>query len=228
MASSADLLSSNSNSRPQTPLLPLTVNPSSNISRKNFKTILHFIPTLATALVSIYSINLAMEISLFPKQPIFHITSLSLSNFTVSEKKLAAVWVVNVTVFNPSFALQVAIDEIESSILYKEDDPLSITSVNGFHLGLREKKDLRMKFATTGREPVVEYPVLREMGGEWRGGTVSFSLEMTMWSTYRTGLFGWSRRVYVNPYCLGLDVGFDDGRLIGSGPKDCMVLMLVT
>ncbi|XP_021892439.1 uncharacterized protein LOC110810557 [Carica papaya] len=175
-----------------------------------------------------------MEFSVCPRQPTIRINSLSLSNFSVSETKLAAVWIANLTVFNPSIALRISIDEIESSILYREDNPLSITSVNGFHLGLREKKVMQIKFQTTGWEgdqPIVEYPVLREIGGDRRRGTVPFSLRMTMWGTNGGGLLRWSRPVLVNSYCSVLDVGMlagtGKGTLTVDGPTNCLAMMLL-
>ena len=57
-------------------------------------------------------------------------------------------------------------NQIEASILYKHDNALSLTSVDNFELGFGERKDVYVKFVTTGNEgnqPIVEYPLLREI-----------------------------------------------------------------
>ncbi|GKV29776.1 hypothetical protein SLEP1_g38675 [Rubroshorea leprosula] len=101
-------------------------------------------------------------------------------------------------------------------------------------LGSRGEKSLRLKFGTTGREddqPLVEYTVLKETKEEQRRGTVLFGTRMSMWASFRTGLFGWTKRVVLSSYCLNLNVGLIEnvgvGVLVGDGPLDWSVLVML-
>ncbi|KAJ0027678.1 hypothetical protein Pint_36152 [Pistacia integerrima] len=151
-----------------------------------------------------------MTSSLGPKPPLVQINSLTLSNFTVSNTKLAAQWVANISVYNPNVAMELSLERIESMIFYKENDALAITSVDGFDLEVKEGKNLKMKFATSGYEgdqPIVEYPVLRDIEDAKKNGMVRFSIRLSIWTTYKAKYcFAWRRRFLVNPYCLGLNV----------------------
>ncbi|XP_031283685.1 uncharacterized protein LOC116142407 [Pistacia vera] len=124
--------------------------------------------------------------------------------------QLAAQWVANISVYNPNVALELLLERIESMIFYKENDALAITSVDGFDLEVKEGKNLKMKFATSGYEgdqPIVEYPVLRDIEDAKKNGMVRFSMRLSIWTTYKAKYcLTWRRRFLVNPYCLGLNV----------------------
>ncbi|XWS45047.1 hypothetical protein CRYUN_Cryun15aG0103000 [Craigia yunnanensis] len=125
-------------------------------------------------------------------------------------------------------------NQIEASILYKHDNALSLTPVDDFELGFRERKDVYVKFETTGNEgdqPIVEYPLLREIEKDRRQGKVSFRIRFNAITRYEIDWPGWRRPVVMNPYSMDLDVNVGDGRIstassniIGDAPR--MVLCL--
>ncbi|WRX10503.1 hypothetical protein QQP08_002990 [Theobroma cacao] len=128
-------------------------------------------------------------------------------------------------------------DQIEASILYKHDNALSLTSMDNFKLGFRERKDVYVKFVTTGNEgdqPIVEYPLLRVIEKDRRQGRVSFRMRFNAMTTYEIGWLGWrTRPVIMNPYSIDLDVVRYGRRgtastIIGDSPMDGSLLMMVT
>ncbi|GLT90112.1 hypothetical protein SLE2022_080620 [Rubroshorea leprosula] len=190
---------------------------------------------LCTLLISGTLLNLFVEIAFCPGMPVVRLNSFSVSSIAVSDLTLSARWDVNFTVYNPNFVSVFSLDEIQSFVLYSEDTALSVMATEGFRLGSREEKSFRLKFGTAGREdyqPLVEYTVLKEIKEEKRRGTLRFGTRMSMWASYRTKLFGRTRRVVLSSYCLNLNVGLIEnggaGVLLGDGPLDCSVLgMLV-
>ncbi|XVF61474.1 hypothetical protein PTKIN_Ptkin08bG0132300 [Pterospermum kingtungense] len=128
-------------------------------------------------------------------------------------------------------------NQIEASILYKNDNALFLTSVDDFELGSRERKDLYLKFVTTGNEgdqPIVEYPVLREIEKDWRQGKMRFRIRFSAMTRYEIGWPAWRRKlVIMNPYSMDLDVNVGDGRgssasSNGDAPMDDSLLRMAT
>ncbi|KAL5742078.1 hypothetical protein ACOSP7_028810 [Xanthoceras sorbifolium] len=231
MASSSEFKTKNLKNIPYT-LLSVT-DESSKETTSTSKTTLLFITTLFSIMLLSCSIFMIMALWLGPQAPVVKLNSLSVTNFTVSNTKLAANWVANFTVYNPSVAMKLSFDHIESAVFYKENTALAITSAEGFDMDLRGKNSVQMKFSTTGYEgdqPIVEYPVLREIEEDKRSGTVSFSLRMNMWTTYKSaGNWVAFRRFVITPYCLDLNVGVvaGNGSLIGGGSTQCEVVMML-
>lgn len=200
--------------------------------------------SLSIITLSIMSIITVMTPWLDPQPPVIRVNSLSASKVNISRTKLAAKWVANVSLINPNFALDIAIDRMETVLLYKEDDALSLNSVEGFQVHSRkEKNDVTMTFATTGYEgdqPVVEYTVLREREKDItkkKSGTLRFSLRMSMMATYKTrryySWFAEEKHALNSSYIVDLDVRFDklgfnnnNGSLIKDGRRPSGVSMM--
>ena len=94
-----------------------------------------------------------------------------------------------------------------------------------------------MKFVTTGNEgdqPVVEYPILREIEKDWKQGKMRFRMRFDAMIRYEIDWPGWRRKpVIMNPFSTDLDVNVRDGRgstgssIIGDAPMDGSLLMVV-
>ncbi|KAK2655413.1 hypothetical protein Ddye_008465 [Dipteronia dyeriana] len=216
-------------------MLPVTEK-SSKGSTRTAKTILPIITTLFLVILLSCSIFIIMALWLAPQAPVVKLNSLSVTNFTVSNTKLAANWVANFTVCNPSLAMKLSLDSIVSAVLYQENNALAIASVEGFEMDSRGENSVQMEFSTTGYEgdqPIVEYPVLREIEEDKkRRGTVRFSMIMNMRTTYKSAGYNrvaWTKRFVMNSYCLGLNVGVvkGNGSFIGGGSRRCEVILML-
>ncbi|TXG58151.1 hypothetical protein EZV62_015980 [Acer yangbiense] len=216
-------------------LLPVTEK-SSKESTRTTKTILSIITTLFLVILLSCSIFIIMALWLGPQTPVVKLNSLSVTNFTVSNTKLAANWVATFTVYNPSLAMKLSLDNIVSAVLFKENNALAIASVEGFGMDSRGENRVQMEFSTTGYEgdqPIVEYPVLREIEEDnKRRGTVRFSMIMNMRTTYKSAGYNWvawTRRFVMNSYCLDLNVGVvkGNGSFIGGGSRQCEVILML-
>ncbi|KAK3226990.1 hypothetical protein Dsin_006852 [Dipteronia sinensis] len=217
-------------------LLPVTEK-SSKESTRTTKTILPIITTLLLVILLSCSIFIIMALWLRPQAPVVKLNSLSVTNFTVSNTKLAANWVANFTVYNPSLGMKLSLDNIVSSVLYKENTALAIASVEGFEMDSRGENSIQMEFSTTGYEgdqPIVEYSVLREIEEDKkRRGAVRFSMIMNMRTTYKSAghnWVAWTRRFVMNSYCLDLNVGVVKGNgsfINGGGSRQCEVILML-
>ncbi|XVE86896.1 hypothetical protein DITRI_Ditri18aG0072400 [Diplodiscus trichospermus] len=218
--------------------LPLTSKPSIK-SYSIPRIILLSASSIITTTILLYSLKMFMAFLLCPQTPIIQLNNLLVSNFNVSNSNLAAMWSANLTIYNPNIALSVQMNQIEASILYKYDNALSLTSIDDFELGFGERKDVYVKLVTTGNEgdqPIVEYPLLREIEKEWRQRKMKFRLRVNGITRYEIGWPGWRRRpVIVNPYNIYLDVNIvEDGRrstgssIIGDASMDGSLITMVT
>lgn len=216
-------------------LLPVTNQPDEEICKTTLSGTF-FRLTGIFFLTILFICSLVMFLSCLPPEvPIFHLNSLTVSNFTITETKLSGVWEADLTVENPNLASAISFERIESMVFYKENDVLAVTSVEGFDTNLSGRNELKMRFETTGYEgdqPVVEYPVLREMEEDRKSGMMRFSLRSSAWATYKTGnyWFMWRRRALLNPRCSDLNVGVEgeSGSLIGGGQENCHVVELIS
>lgn len=96
-----------------------------------------------------------------------------------------------------------------------------------------------VKFETTGNEgdqPIVEYPVLREIVKDWRQEKMRFRIRLSAMTRYEIGWPDWKRRpVIMNvPFSMDLDVNVGDGRgstiarSNGDSPMDNSWIRMVT
>lgn len=224
---------------PYTPLLPVTNQCSFNSASATTdvaKHILNFITTLFFLLLFTCTLFIVVEVCFIPRKPIFYLNSLSVANFTVSKTKLAGIWAADFTISNPNSAAEISFESIESTVLYKGNDALAITSSENFDVGFRGEKNVEMKFETSGYDgdqPIVEYPVLREIDEERKStGTVRFGIRLSMWATYKTSYYWgtWRRRVLTHSSCLNLNVGVfaGNGSLIGDDKRYCHVGVMIS
>ncbi|XP_007042834.2 PREDICTED: uncharacterized protein LOC18608203 [Theobroma cacao] len=167
-----------------------------------------------------------------PGGPMLNPDTFSVSNFSISDSKLAATW-------NADFAFRSSLHHHEydySSVtgtIYFKDikalNVLSVASAKPFVLGFKERKTVHMKFATIGEEieqQKIEYSALDELSKDRETGTARFSLKVDVrykskvWGTYFPNVLP-----YTDHYCWNLVVRFEadtgNGRLIDGGHKYC-------
>ncbi|ONH95927.1 hypothetical protein PRUPE_7G096700 [Prunus persica] len=173
-----------------------------------------------------------------PQAPNVQLNSLFMSKFNISNTTLGANWDMTLTIDNPNLLTWVRFNHIKGSMSYK-DNILAISSIEPFMLGLKERRTVRVKISTMGlgeedrdHQLVVKKRVLDEMMSKRReDGAVHFSMQMFVWATYRTGLWGTQQDVVMSPQCLDLKVGFSRGIGFGSGisggPMMCSVPILI-
>lgn len=175
------------------------------------------ISTITIAItILLWSLKLSVPFLFFPQPPIIKLNNLLISNFKVSGSNLVSIGLGNITVYNPNIALLIHMDQIEASILYKHDYPLSLTTVDNLELCGREKRDVFVKFVTTGNEsdqPIIEYPLMKEIEKDWKRGKLNFRIRFSAIIRYEMecpGLRG--RTMTMNPHTVDLDVIVEDGR----------------
>ncbi|KAM7264658.1 hypothetical protein ACFE04_002341 [Oxalis oulophora] len=206
------------------------------------------IASSVTTLILLYTLNIITQISTSPNPLIFQINSLSISNLNISDTKLAATWNTSFKVQNPNTKLDFHVTRIDGVIYYNDETPLCIGSVEGIGFGLRSKEEkiVWMECVTSGWEgdqPIVEYPVLRLIEKEYKGGsgTVRFGVRLNVVGTYYINKgtmlwwwWWWSRDVNVITDCLGLNVHVGvatesqsgTGGLLFSGPRICPFVVM--
>ncbi|MBA0570167.1 hypothetical protein Golob_003851 [Gossypium lobatum] len=197
------------------------------------------ISTITIAItILLWSLKLSVPFFFYPQPPIIKLNNLLVSNFKVLDSNLVSIWLGNITVYNPNIALSIHTNQLEASILYKHDYPLSLTTVDNLELYVWEKRDVFVKFVTTGNEsdqPIIEYPLMKEIEKDWKTGKLNFRVRFSAMIRYEIdcpGLRG--RTVRMNPHTIDLDVIVEDGRrrrrkrggnsaiydIIGDIPKD--------
>ncbi|KAB2008568.1 hypothetical protein ERO13_D10G099500v2 [Gossypium hirsutum] len=197
------------------------------------------ISTITIAItILLWSLKLSVPFFFYPQPPIIKLNNLLVSNFKVLDSNLVSIWLGNITVYNPNIALSIHTNQLEASILYKHDYPLSLTTVDNLELYVWEKRDVFVKFVTTGNEsdqPIIEYPLMKEIEKDWKTGKLNFRVRFSAMIRYEIdcpGLRG--RTVMMNPHTIDLDVIVEDGRrrrrkrgensaiydIIGDIPKD--------
>ncbi|KAK8331823.1 hypothetical protein V6Z12_A10G100200 [Gossypium hirsutum] len=142
------------------------------------------ISTITIAItILLWSLKLSVPFFFYPQPPIIKLNNLLVSNFKVLDSNLVSIWLGNITVYNPNIALSIHTNQLEASILYKHDYPLSLTTVDNLELYVWEKRDVFVKFVTTGNEsdqPIIEYPLMKEIEKDWRTGKLSFRIWMSL------------------------------------------------
>ncbi|OMP01646.1 hypothetical protein COLO4_11689 [Corchorus olitorius] len=133
--------------------------------------------------------------------------------------------------YNPNMALAIQMNQIEASIVYENDNALSLTCMDDFELGFRERRDVYLKFVTTGNEvndqPIVEYPVLKEIENDIRRRNLRFRMKLDARITYGIEFLGWRTvSMMMNSYIVDLNVNIGDHH---DSPMDgSNLIMMVT
>ncbi|CAH8341952.1 unnamed protein product [Eruca vesicaria subsp. sativa] len=151
-----------------------------------------------------------------PQLPTVHITSLSVSNFTVSDNRLAGNWDLRLQFRNPNSKMSLRYEAVTCDLRYDRVS-LAETRLQPFDLGTKEQAPVNGTLSVAGT--YVDGRLVDSIGKE-RGskGSVEFDLRVVSLVSFRYGVY--RRRRYVTVYCDDVAVGVagnsSSGNMVGS------------
>lgn len=183
---------------------------------------------LTLTLVSIFVILMAIIriawLVMHQHEPSFHVMSLSVSNFAVSDSHLRGKYEVGLTIKNPNKKIQVMLDRFQVLVFYGEVG-ISVAAVQPVYLEKMANKSVKVELVVRDSTKLVHKVVSEDLVKEWNKGVVNFNLKMVVRARFEAGVWP-AREKLLDVYCGDLDVGFispkDNGKLLGIG-KDCNV-----
>ncbi|CAN6841985.1 unnamed protein product [Brassica oleracea] len=154
-----------------------------------------------------------------PQLPTVYLNSLSVSNFTVSDNRLAGNWDLRLQFQNPNSKMSLHYDGV-SCALYYDRASLSETRLQPFDLGTKDQTPVNATLSVSGT--YVDGRLVDSIGKE-RGekGSVEFDLRVVSLVTFRYGVY--RRRRYVTVFCDDVAVGVggnsSSGNMVGSAKR---------
>ncbi|XP_043693228.1 uncharacterized protein LOC122643697 [Telopea speciosissima] len=194
--------------------------PISNYKNKTHSRIRCVFFIITTAVVMIAMLCFLLVFIVHPLRPIFHIDTLSVSNFTIIHSKLNADWNLKFRIWNPNSQMEISFHKINAYI-YHKSNKLSNSSIEPVLLVKRNETILADKLET--RQEFAD----KEMEEEWKStGVLDLSVrtKMTLRLQYKNGLGGYTNDRNMVVLCENLKIFFDDNNRNGRsvGPSDCM------
>ncbi|MED6193210.1 hypothetical protein PIB30_016941 [Stylosanthes scabra] len=185
---------------------------------------------LTVSLFLIITLIIAIAWSVLkPRPPGFRVSSVSVSNFSVSDSELKGRYEIDLNITNPNKRVDVKVDEFIFLVCYdtvvvSAPKPVLQQPLIMYAEKMREREmkvELRlMNTAPNGRK--------KKMVKDWKKRVVNFNVRMKARVTYEDGIWG-TKEKFLDIYCGDLDVEFfsikDTGKLLGVG-KDCNVTAL--
>ncbi|CAF2164386.1 unnamed protein product [Brassica napus] len=173
-------------------------------------------------MVSILFFGLILFIFLLvvrPQLPTVYITSLSVSDFNVSNNQLTGSWDLRLQFLNPNSKMSLYYDTVLCAVYYG-DDSLSETRLQPFDQGTKDQTPINATLSVSGT--YVEGKLADSIGKERaEKGSVEFDLRMVSVVSFRYGVY--RRRRYVRVYCDDVAVGVtgssSSGKMVGSGKR---------
>ncbi|KAJ0021464.1 hypothetical protein Pint_31769 [Pistacia integerrima] len=157
-----------------------------------------------------------------PRVPEFHVTSLSVSNFSTNNSQLTANWDARVQAYNPNKKMSVYYYDVFSAINYNSVT-LSRTQMPPFEQGTRNQTELTAKFAVVGS--YIEEKAVNSINSERSGGSVKFDFRLEAYARFKYGAWRMRRkwaRVWCDDVAVSLSSSSGSGNLVG-GSKKCRV-----
>ncbi|GAU19989.1 hypothetical protein TSUD_273240 [Trifolium subterraneum] len=185
-----------------------------------------FVRRLTLTVVSIFVILMAViGIAWFvmhPHDPSFSVTSLSVSNFTVTDSQITCKYEVRLTVTNPNKKIQLILDDFNVVILYS-DVVLSMAEVEPpILLARMSNKSVNVDLVMKNSVKLVQENLVKE----WNKEMVNFYVKMVVGVRFEAGIWP-SKEKILCVYCEDLDVEFyspkDTGKLLGI-EKNCHIV----
>ncbi|CAK9180772.1 unnamed protein product [Ilex paraguariensis] len=162
--------------------------------------------------------------------PDFHVESLSVPSFNVTNSTLYANWNTNVTVRNPSSKLEVYFSQVRSTLSYN-DNPLGIFMVKPFQLGKNEETSLEAKFVSPSSYIYSPDSLwVNEMADQRSKGSVFYDMRLNLMVTFKSGSI-WTKNVVLKVICKDLEVRFPaatgggNGAWPGDNQHDCYLIV---
>ncbi|KAJ0260193.1 F126 [Hirschfeldia incana] len=154
-----------------------------------------------------------------PQIPDVYLNSLSVSNFTVSDNRLAGKWDLGLQFRNPNSKMSLHYDDVLCT-LYFNRATLSETRLQPFDLGTKDQTPINATLSVSGT--YVEGRVVDSIGKERaEKGGVEFDLRVVSLVTFRYGVY--RRRRYVTVFCDDVAVGVagnsTSGNMVGSAKR---------
>ncbi|KAJ4971645.1 hypothetical protein NE237_004744 [Protea cynaroides] len=115
-----------------------------------------------------------------PRDPVFKINSLSVSNFTIADSKLDAVWDLSFSIWNPNTKLDMQCNELDVLMFYKKN-LLTTTSVSPFLLEKMNGTTMQDHFLTS--QDLVD----DDMEDDRKFGFMVFSVRMRLSASFQNG-----------------------------------------
>ncbi|XP_058779686.1 NDR1/HIN1-like protein 1 [Vicia villosa] len=161
-----------------------------------------------------------------PHKPRFRVSTISVSNFSVSDSDLKGVFEVELNITNPNKKVEIRVDQFYVWVSYSSVGLSRAILPQPIYLKKRSDKGVKIKFSLKNSSitKLADNKVLwNDLVKDWSKGIVNFDVKMMARIVYEAGILP-SREKFLDIYCGNLDVGFvpikDTGKLLGIG-KDC-------
>ncbi|QHO31107.1 hypothetical protein HN51_019358 [Arachis hypogaea] len=187
------------------------------------------------ALVLLLIIILVMAIAwsvLKPQPPGFRVSSVSVSNFSVTDSHLKGKYEIDVNITNPNKRVDVNVDHFiffvcYDSMVVSAPEPVLQQTLLIYVEKMREK-DMKVELRLKDTPPAPSPRSNKNMVKDWKKRVVNFNVKMKGRVRYEHVIWGTEEK-FLDIYCGDLDVEFftmkDTGKLLGVG-KDCNVTTL--
>lgn len=159
-----------------------------------------------------------------PHKPHFRVSSISVSNFTVSDSELKGMFEVELNITNPNKKIEMIVDRFSVSVFYGSVGLSGAIVLQPIYLKKSSDQDVKIKFSLRNSSTKSAYKaVSHDLVNDWNKGIVNFDVKMLARIVFEAGIWP-SREKFLDIYCGNLDVGFvpikDMGKLLGIG-KEC-------
>ncbi|KAI4304763.1 hypothetical protein MLD38_040234 [Melastoma candidum] len=194
-----------------------------------------FLITLISLFLIAGAIMLIFWIVIRPRVPDFYVTSLSVSNYSVSagtSPSITATWAVSLRAVNPNKKIRISYDEVQSSISYR-DELLATASVPPFYQGTEDTTEVKVGLAD--KDYYVSLRNANGMESDRTGhGTVGFEVRVRALARLNAKGWWWSRTRIIRVICTGVSVRFTGNATAGGlgltgqlngGDSQCYVLI---
>lgn len=156
-----------------------------------------------------------------PRIPEFHLTSLSVSNFSTNQSQVTGNWDAAIEAYNTNKKMRVYYYDVVSGIYY-DGHFLTRTPVAPFKQDTRERTPFSVKFSMI--DSYAERKVVDSMNAERASGAVKFDFRLEAIAAFKYG--GWrTRRRLLRVLCPDVPVNVSSkgsGSLVG-GARKCRV-----
>ncbi|GMP99107.1 hypothetical protein CsSME_00046722 [Camellia sinensis var. sinensis] len=205
---------------------------------RNLPFVRRLILALILLFVAITAVGWITWLILHPQEPVFHVDSLSVSNFNISDLQKNARYEVQLTVTNPNKKINLEFETFSVSVFYKRN-PLSTGSVlRPFDVRKMNETAVKIELGSKpnencqirGKGTAID---MANMGRDWKQRKMSLNVEMVGLAEFKASDWLSSHRT-VGVFCENLVVvfGSDDmsrmtGKLKSTGGNDyCSVSLL--
>ncbi|KAK2370097.1 NDR1/HIN1 protein [Trifolium repens] len=155
-----------------------------------------------------------------PHKPRFRVSSISVSNFSVSDSELKGTFEIELNITNPNRKVEIMVDSFSVSVFYGSVRLFGAIVPQPIYLKKSSNKDVKIKFILRDSSIKLAH---NDLVNDWNKGIVNFDVKMLARIVYEAGIWP-SREKFLDIYCGNLDVGFvpikDKGKLLGIG-KEC-------